>query len=150
MLIIENRNLKRHLVTMSSPIKQTLGKTLQKINQSVNLMYMIEMLERKDEVARCLKISNAEEDEEERSRICREAADACLKEIHEHCVAYLNAHKDNGSYEEWIREFHPDNATMETIDHRFYVEESDHRIIWNSYCDMQGHSDWKIKPTDTS
>ena len=67
-----------------------------------------------------------------------------MKEIHEHCLTYFSNNPDDASYEKWIRECHPDNAPdSENIDHRFYVRDSDHRIIWNSYCDMHGHPEWK-------
>ena len=104
------------------------------------------------------KISNStrdideweEEGEEELKRVCKEATAACLKEIHEHCIAYIEQHNGgDGSYEGWIRECHPENAsrlchTMR-VDYRFYARDSDHRIIWNSYCEMQGRPEWKIK-----
>ncbi len=40
--------------------------------------------------------------------------------------------------------------TIYVIDHRFYVRDSDHRIIWNSYCDMYGYSDLKVDYRDSS
>ena len=51
---------------------------------------------------------------------------------------FLREHPD-ASYNEWIEDLHPENAhtgillegLSKTIDHRFYVEESDHRILWN-------------------
>jgi hypothetical protein len=41
------------------------------------------------------------------------------------------------SYEDWIAELHPDNyrADNGTIDARFYVPNSDHRLLWNEYVD---------------
>ena len=90
-----------------------------------------------------------EEEEEELKRVCKEAAAACLKEIHEHCIAYIEQNHEDGSYEGWIQECHPENAGRQchkmNVDYRFYARDSDHRIIWNSYCDMQGHQELKIK-----
>lgn len=130
------------------PLKKTLGNlgnALQKINKTVNFAHMIDLLERQNEVAACLKVTDTEEDEQERQRLCREATAACLKELHEHCLAYLKSHPEDASYEKWIREFHPDNVELlGNVDHRFYVQDSDHRIIWNSYCDMQDHPEWKV------
>lgn len=37
----------------------------------------------------------------------------------------------SGTYEEWIGELHPDNFHDGVLDHRFYVEDSDHRKLWN-------------------
>ena len=46
----------------------------------------------------------------------------------------------NHTYEEWIADLHPDNAEYAdgSIDHRFYVEESDHRQLWNIYMEALG------------
>jgi hypothetical protein len=128
-------------------IKKTLGSALQKINRTVNLIYMIDMLEQKQEIADYMEVINTEnEEEQERKRQCREATALCLKEVHDHCITYLEEHPQDGSYENWIRACHPDNVDLDAvIDHRFYVQDSDHRIIWNSYCDMKGHSEWKMK-----
>lgn len=84
-------------------------------------------------------------EEEEMKRICKEATAACLKEIHDHCIQYLDEHKSNGSYEEWVEQCHPDNMKQLGVDHRFYNRDSDHRIIWNSYCDMKGFPELKKK-----
>ena len=61
---------------------------------------------------KCAKdISNIIEyrEEEELKQLCKEAAAACLKEIHEYCIAYIHQHKGDGSYEGWIQECHPEN-----------------------------------------
>lgn len=130
-------------------LKQTLGNALNKLNKTVNLIHMIDMLERQHAVSECLQVdeSNAGEDEEERQRLCKEAAAACLKEVHEHCLAYIEKHPEDASYEEWIWECHPENVGEKgnNVDHRFYVIDSDHRIIWNSYCDMKGYPERKIE-----
>ena len=130
-------------------LKESIGNALQKINQTVNLAHMIDLLEQQQELADYMEVVNTEnKEEQERKRLCREATALCLKEIHEHCTTYLREHPDDASYEEWIRECHPDNVEDDgraTIDHRFYVMDSDHRIIWNSYCDMMGHPERKIK-----
>mmetsp|Transcript_15985 Transcript_15985/g.20288 ORF Transcript_15985/g.20288 Transcript_15985/m.20288 type:complete len:139 (+) Transcript_15985:125-541(+) len=129
-------------------LKNRIGNVLHKLNETVNLVHMIDMLEQQQVMADYMEFVNTEnQEEEERKRLCREAAALCLKEIHDHCITYLKEHPNDGSYEEWIRLCHPDNVeeTNNQIDHRFYVEDADHRIIWNSYCDMLGHTEWKIK-----
>ena len=70
---------------------------------------------------------------------------ACLESIHEHCIDFLRE-KRGASYEEWIREFHPESVCLSSgcLDHRFYVIDSDHRIIWNGYCDMHGYPERKV------
>eukprot|EP00622_Pseudochattonella_farcimen_P001798 FR736584.1.p1 GENE.FR736584.1~~FR736584.1.p1 ORF type:complete len:180 (+),score=0.27 FR736584.1:35-541(+) len=43
------------------------------------------------------------------------------------------------TYEEWIADLHPENTRSkrgdptDKLDHRFYLPESDHRILWNSH-----------------
>mmetsp|Transcript_8677 Transcript_8677/g.10955 ORF Transcript_8677/g.10955 Transcript_8677/m.10955 type:complete len:144 (+) Transcript_8677:382-813(+) len=126
-------------------LKKSLGVALQKVNRTVNLAYMIDFLESQQRIADNLDSINKENNEEQaRKKLCREATAACLKNIHEHCLEYMENHISDASYEEWIRDCHPDNVNRDKIDHRFYVKDSDHRIIWNSYCDMQGHPERKI------
>jgi len=101
--------------------------------QKVNLAKLIDDLEREQELAD-IEIM----EEEERRAICAEAVAACRQTILEHMRSFLEEWPD-ASYEEWIVQLHPDNADThkqrrtkaEPIDHRFYVEESDHRLIWN-------------------
>ena len=101
--------------------------------QKVNLAKLIDDLERDQEFAD-FEIS----EEEERRAMCAEAVAACRQTILEHMRSFLEEWPD-ATYEEWITQLHPDNAdthkqrcsNVEPIDHRFYVEESDHRIIWN-------------------
>lgn len=65
-------------------------------------------------------------------RIVRESMAECMKEVNTHLESFLNENP-TASYEEWIASLHPDNAEYAdgSIDHRFYVEESDHRLLWN-------------------
>lgn len=60
------------------------------------------------------------------------------------------------SYEDWIRQYHPDNANGEEskddnllgneIDLRFYLQDSDHRQIWNKYVDAFSCPELKVNP----
>jgi hypothetical protein len=108
----------------------SIGNALQKIN----LAKLIDDLERHQELADHLEHINTELGEEaDRKKQCREAHAACLQTILDHLAEFLEARPD-AVYEDWISELHPDNLDMAkaNIDHRFYVKESDHRMIWNS------------------
>ena len=77
-------------------------------------------------------------DLEEMRRIKREAEESCLNTTTEHLLEFIKANP-TATYKQWIEDLHPENAhdgTLleglgKTIDHRFFVEESDHRRIWN-------------------
>ena len=72
-------------------------------------------------------------------RLREEATRACLKECEDHLVEFLrDVSRSTGpppTYEEWITALHPENSKVvdgvTTLDHRFYVERSDHRRMWN-------------------
>lgn len=80
-------------------------------------------------------------------RMCRKAIATCLEFIHEHCNEFIKTKGGDASYEAWIQEFHPEciGSKSGCLDHRFYVRDSDHRIIWNGYCDMYGYPERKIQ-----
>ena len=76
-----------------------------------------------------------------RRDVRREAEQACLQTMREHLETFLPDHQ-GATYEEWIFAFHPENTQdvsliMEhkEVDERFYVEESDHRRLWNETVD---------------
>ena len=79
-------------------------------------------------------------------RIVKESMAECMKEVSTHLESFLH---DNptASYEEWISSLHPDNAEYAdgSIDHRFYVEDSDHRILWNECMEAIGRKDGIIR-----
>ena len=54
----------------------------------------------------------------------------CMETIRSHLEDFLSRNAD-ASYEDWIRDLHPDNAEKGSIDPRFFVLKSDHRILWN-------------------
>mmetsp|Transcript_10101 Transcript_10101/g.12754 ORF Transcript_10101/g.12754 Transcript_10101/m.12754 type:complete len:188 (+) Transcript_10101:167-730(+) len=111
--------------------------------------------------------------------LCHQASVACLQNIHNHVLEYLDknmrlhvdqdssdsesdndndgqSRSSNCSYIDWIRQYHPENAGGEEsdderllgneIDLRFYLEDSEHRIIWNSYVDAFGCPELKVNP----
>jgi hypothetical protein len=116
-----------------------LGGALQKINNTVNIAKWIDDLEQDQHLAdRLDRINSDNAEEEERKEICREAMEACLKAMRDHLMEFLDDHPQ-ATYEEWICNLHPDNINGKLdgltqtpmIDHRFYVQSSDHRILWN-------------------
>lgn len=122
---------------------------LKKINNTVNLAHLIDLLESQQSIADSLEAINKENEQEQyRKQLCREAAAACLNAMHDHIVTFLQNNRDDPTYENWIRAFHPDNCDFpdDRIDHRFYVQDSDHRIIWNGYVSMMGLEERRIEP----
>ena len=81
-------------------------------------------------------------------RICRECAEACLRTIVEHLYRFLDEHgydADPG-YEDWIKKLHPENITGTQVDHRFYIEESEHRLVWNELMELKGREGLLVHP----
>ena len=119
---------------------------------------------------------DADDDDYDAHRICREATMACLWDIIEHLFHFLaeernsSCNRTNGNdndirdtentccctkcsyptYEDWIRDLHPENVHGNVVDHRFYVRESEHRIIWNEQMKMNGRMNLAIHPKLTS
>lgn len=120
----------------AGPLVKNVGNQLQK----VNLARLIDEMEHDQELADKLEFVNQETKEEAaRKELVREATEACQKEIEDHLEDFLDRHPD-ATYEEWIKELHPDNVEkgmlldeFTVVDLRFYVEDSDHRIIWNNH-----------------
>lgn len=135
--------------------KEAINETLQKIKISPRRVINF-FREQRQEIANYIEEQNAiskymetivheDADERKRNRMCRDSVAICLASMHDHCIKYLQQHPE-ASYEEWIENYHPDNvSSIGSIDHRFYVRDSDHRIIWNSYCDMNGFPERKIQ-----
>ena len=112
----------------------TIGSALQKIN----LPRLIMEMEKDQELADSLEVVNQEVAEErERQRIRQEALALCQAEIRSHLEDFLVRHPQ-ASYDEWILDLHPENVSegnffsdMREVDLRFYVVDSDHRLMWN-------------------
>lgn len=96
----------------------------------------IDDLEHYQELADDLEKVNSETNEDvQRHQERIQAGEACLQAIKDHLHSFLSEHPE-GTYEEWIEELHPENVAQHEeskliIDHRFYVKESDHLILWN-------------------
>jgi len=101
--------------------------------KKINLAHLIDELEKLQEIAYKLDFVNEDNIEEmKRRELVMEAKESCTRLLKEHLDGFLT--NDPGAvYEDWIRVLHPDNVDFEndSIDHRFYVEDSDHRHMWN-------------------
>jgi hypothetical protein len=66
----------------------------------------------------------------------REAEEACFDAIRSHLHEFLEQ-RPRATYEEWIIDLHPENVFEQdgklVLDHRFYVDDSDHRHLWNQH-----------------
>mmetsp|Transcript_29309 Transcript_29309/g.62819 ORF Transcript_29309/g.62819 Transcript_29309/m.62819 type:complete len:202 (-) Transcript_29309:108-713(-) len=88
--------------------------------------------------------SNIIEDQNGRNAV-RESHEECMREIIEHLNLYIFTISDSNpgsiaryEYKNWIEALHPDNVNYlrsgrSIIDHRFYMEDSHHRKLWNDY-----------------
>jgi hypothetical protein len=77
------------------------------------------------------------EEEKEAIAMMREAEDRCIRTMEDHFVQFA-ADRPNATYEQWIADLHPENTRKGqlfrgTVDHRFYLEGSDHRQLWNAH-----------------
>lgn len=94
--------------------------------------------EARREIEQYNRAQEEKRDMEEMMRLKKEAEEMCMNATREHLFAFISANP-SAKYHEWIEELHPENAhdgallegLGKTIDHRFYVEESDHRRLWN-------------------
>lgn len=75
-------------------------------------------------------------------RMKQAAYRACLAEVETHLDGFLRKHS-GGTYEQWIGELHPENLRInafsgeKSVDHRFYIEGSDHLRLWNARVDSR-------------
>lgn len=112
----------------------TIGNALDKLNLPARIMEM----EHDQEVADNLEVFNKEiKEEAERKRLVQEALARCKAEMEEHLSTFLFLNPE-ASYEEWIQDLHPENVSdgkllqdFKDVDIRFYVVDSDHRLLWN-------------------
>ena len=94
--------------------------------------------EARTEIEKYNRMQEEKRDLEEMMRLKQEAEERCLVETKDHLLNFITEYPDV-KYNQWIEDLHPENAhdgTLlegmgKTIDHRFFVEESDHRIMWN-------------------
>jgi len=102
--------------------------------RSLNIGRVIDQLEEDQELADNLEHINQENEQlNSFNEIKREAEALCMLEVRSHLFDFLDSHPSS-TYEEWIKKLHPENVNQKhphLIDHRFYVEDSDHRRLWN-------------------
>ena len=128
-------NLKKQVGPVIKKSVTVAGNQLQK----VNLGRLIDEMEHDQEVADKLEFINQETKEEaQRKELVREATEACQREIENHLEEFLERRPD-ATYEDWILELHPDNVEQgyffeefTQVDIRFYLKDSDHRLMWNA------------------
>jgi len=84
----------------------------------------------------------------ERKALVNEVRQACMAAIQTHLESFLQENPQ-GLYQDWIAELHPDNVIDNTIDARFYIQESDHRILWNQYHDHDLDSSVRSVPASS-
>lgn len=107
--------------------------TAKKAINKVNIAKWIDDLEKDQELADQLEQINEEhEAEAERRQLVVRVREECLDALRTHLVSFLQENPE-GRYEEWIAEVHPDNVVNEQVDARFFVHDSDHRIMWNEH-----------------
>jgi len=133
-LAAKNYALEQHLPSLATIIRGKRDPHLAVKCSKIIFAEVIDDLEREQILAEVDLI-----EDEEAKVVHREAVALCMQIILEHLRIFLEERPDS-TYEEWIRDIHPDNADDQRynsyddgliIDHRFYVEKSDHRIIWN-------------------
>ena len=109
--------------------------------QKINLVKLIGDMEKDQNLADNLERINKDLiNEQAMCDMVREAEAACMQAIADHFDEFVAEHP-NATYEEWIADLHPENihegklldGLGSELDHRFYVEDSDHRILWNSH-----------------
>ena len=122
---------------VSSEVKSRLRSLLQKAQEKKK--QTMPNHESRQLVEQLEALNRENKEEQVRRKIRRDAQTTCLEAVHNHLESYLKQHPNDATYEKWIEELHPENAYEgqllqgmdKTIDHRFYVESSDHRKIWN-------------------
>jgi hypothetical protein len=81
-----------------------------------------------------LQMERINREREESEQMVEEAARMMLEINRRHLEDFLTGHPA-ATYEEWIADLHPENVNNSggdgAVDHRFYVETSDHRLLWN-------------------
>lgn len=102
-------------------------------------------LERSIETEKEERPFHEQEEQEQAQAIAlkKEAQDRCIQTMEDHFVQFA-ANRPNASYEQWIADLHPENTRKGqlfrgTLDHRFYLEGSDHRQLWNAHLGSGRH-----------
>jgi len=138
---IDKTKIKQQLGSAFSMVSNIALKPLRDMEMAERLNAMnldMEDAEAQREIDQHMRNLQEQQELEEMMRIKKEAEESCLVATKDHLLEFLREHP-NASYNEWIEDLHPENAhagtllegLSKTIDHRFYVDESDHRRLWN-------------------
>jgi hypothetical protein len=138
---IDKTKLKQQIGTAFSMVSNIALKPLRDLEMAEKLNAMnldMEDAEAQRKIDQHMRNLEEKQELEEMMRIKREAEESCLVATKDHLLVFLREHP-NATYSDWIEDLHPENAhagtllegLSKTIDHRFYVEESDHRRLWN-------------------
>jgi len=138
---IDKTKIKQQLGSAFSMVSNIALKPLRDMEMAEKLNAMnldMEDAEAQREIDQRMRNLQEQQELEEMMRIKKEAEESCLVATKDHLLEFLRDHPD-ASYNEWIEDLHPENAhagtllegLSKTIDHRFYVDESDHRRLWN-------------------
>ena len=109
------------------------------IAKQLNAMKIgMEVAEIRREVEKRNRFMEEERDLDEMMKLKRDAEERCLNDTRRRLLDFVRGNP-SATYRQWIEAIHPENAhegallegVDKTIDHRFYVEESDHRRLWN-------------------
>mmetsp|Transcript_31770 Transcript_31770/g.47224 ORF Transcript_31770/g.47224 Transcript_31770/m.47224 type:complete len:270 (-) Transcript_31770:132-941(-) len=123
----------------ATQIGSSVSSSVQSLSTRVQQMDIFASLKQEEEDDAAERRRQQEADENAaRAAVIRESQEACLRHMQADLVGFLEKTPD-GTYEQWIESYHPENAfegsllpgLSKTIDHRFYVKESDHRKLWN-------------------
>jgi hypothetical protein len=127
---------KNKLLAAAKTVKKAAGKVGQTL-QKANMAKWIDDLEHDQEMADRMDRINADNRETQgHLDLKREAEEACFDAIQTHLDGFLEQ-RPLATYEEWIIDLHPENVSekdgKQVLDHRFYVNDSDHRHLWNRH-----------------
>lgn len=157
---IDRQKLKQQLGSAVSMVSSIALKPLRDLQMAEKLNAMnidMEDAETQRKIDQHMRNVEERKEMEEMMKIKKEAEESCLLATREHLLDFLKEHP-HASYNEWIEDLHPENAhegtllegLSKTIDHRFYVEESDHRKLWNdnlrTYLDMNSEGGRSFVP----
>lgn len=125
-------------------VPQKIGQTiLQAPDRIFNKQQQVERNEQRDEATDDIhgKICTNIIDDQNGRIAVRESQEECMREITNHLKLFIFNLPDSVEryeYKDWIEALHPENANYLTsgrsiIDHRFYMKDSHHRLLWNEY-----------------
>lgn len=111
------------------------GVALYQMDRSSNSSSLQQHQQQDEDAQMRLRMDRINREREESEAMVADAARMMLDINRRHLNEFLITHP-YATYEEWIGKLHPENVTQQdktttTIDHRFYVEDSDHRMLWN-------------------